>query len=351
MPPPTATMSRTPTATLTPSHTPTLTFTPSRTPTRTPTQAATGTVTRTPTPNRGCDRIDFVADVTVPRNSIFAPGASFTKVWRLKNVGTCTWKTTYRVVLVSGDRMGGQNLMPLPAEVAPGQTVDLRMNFTAPAVEGTYQGNWQIRNDKNEIFGTTATANRPFSLFIRVKAPPLTGTVYDLVANACSAQWSSGAGTLNCQGANLRRNGYVLRRSVSKPENGAIVVKPSLLTVPQNTLHGYIRALFPSFRVQKGDRFQAIVSCEVGATSCGVLFRLDYQLADGVVYELWSVEEHYERNTSTVDIDLSSLAGQDVNFVLTVLSLGPASDNRALWVEPRIVRSGSASSVTLTSTP
>ena len=57
-----------------------------------------------------------------------------------------------------------------------------------------------------------------------------------------------------------------------------------------------------------------------------------------VVHELWSVEEHYEGNTSTVDIDLSSLAGQDVNFVLTVLSLGPASDNRALWVEPRIVR-------------
>ena len=50
------------------------------------------------------------------------------------------------------------------AEVAPGQTIDLSMKFTAPAIEGTYQGNWQIRNDKGEIFGTTATANRPFSL-------------------------------------------------------------------------------------------------------------------------------------------------------------------------------------------
>jgi len=247
--------------------------------------------------------------------------------------------------------MGGQNLMPLPAEVAPGQTVDLSMKFTAPAVERTHQGNWQIRNDKGEIFGTTATANRPFPLLIRVKASPLMGTVYDFVANACSAQWSSGAGTLNCQGANLRRNGYVLRQSLAKPENGAIIVKPSLLTVPQNTLHGYIRALYPSFNVQKGDRFQATVSCEVGATACGILFRLDYQLADGVVHELWSVEERYNRNTSTVDIDLSSLAGQDVNFILTVLSLGPASDNRALWIEPRIVRRGTAPSVTLTPTP
>lgn len=247
--------------------------------------------------------------------------------------------------------MSGQNLMPLPTEVAPGQTIDLRMNFTAPPVEGTYLGNWQIRNDKGEIFGTTATANRPFSLFVRVKTPPPTGTVYDFVANVCSAQWSSGAGTLNCQGANLRRNGYVLKQSLAKPENGAILVKPSLLTVPQNTLHGYIRALYPSFHVQEGDRFQAIVSCEVGATSCAVLFRLDYQLADGIVRELWAVEEHYEGNTSTVNIDLGSLAGQDVNFVLTVLSLGPASDNRAVWVEPRIVRSGTTPSVTLTPMP
>ena len=241
--------------------------------------------------------------------------------------------------------------MPLPAEVAAGQTIDLRLNFTAPTVEGTYVGNWQIRNDKDEIFGTTATANRPFSLFIRVKKPPLTGTVYDFVANVCSAQWSSGAGTLNCQGANLRRNGFVLRQTLAKPENGAIVVKPNLLTVPQNTLYGYISALYPSFNVQKGDRFQAVVSCEVGATSCGVLFRLDYQLADGVVSQLWAVEEHYERDTTTMDIDLSALAGKDVNFVLTVLSLGPASNDRALWVEPRIVRSGTAPSVTLTPTP
>jgi hypothetical protein len=116
-------------------------------------------------------------------------------------------------------------------------------------------------------------------------------------------------------------------------------------------LYGYINALYASFNVQKGDRFQAVVSCEVGATSCAVLFRLDYQLADGVVRQLWAVEEHYEGNTSTVDIDLSALAGQDVNFVLTVLSLGPASNNRALWVEPRIVRSGTAPLITLTPTP
>jgi hypothetical protein len=266
-------------------------------------------------------------------------------------VGTCIWKKSYRVVLIRGDLMGGQNSMTFPTDVAPGQTIDLIMNFTAPNIEGNYQGDWQLRNDRGEVFNMAATANRPFSLSIRVKAPPLTGTVYDFVSNACSAQWSSGAGTLVCPGINRDRKGFVLRRSLSRLENGLTIVKPSLLTVPQSVLHGYIQAVYPSFKVQKGDSFRAVVNCEAGVTSCGVLFRLDYQLEDELMHELWAVNEHYEGNTSTVNLDLGPLVGQDVKFVLTVLSTGPISGDRALWVEPRIVRSDTAPAVALTPTP
>jgi len=290
-----------------------------------------------------------MGDVTVPDNSVFAPGSSFTKVWRLRNAGTCTWTTTYRVVLVSGDLMRGQNLMPLPNEVAPGQTIDLAMNFTAPLIQGSYRGNWQIRNERGEVFGTTSTANRPFWVSIVVNTPALTGTAYDFVANACSAQWFSGTGVLRCPGINNDANGFVLKQSSSRLEDGNLLIRPSLLTVPQNTFNGYIRGVYPSFKVQNGDHFQAIVSCEGNATSCGVLFRFDYQLADGLVRDFWAFGERYEGQYFTADLDLSPLAGQDVRFVLTILSLGPASGDRALWVEPRIVRSGP--SVTLTPTP
>ena len=251
-------------------------------------------------------------------------------------------------MLVSGDAMRGQNFMPLPNEVAPGQTIDLAMNFTAPLIEGAYRGNWQIRNDKGEIFGTTSTANRPFWVAINVRAPTLTGTAYDFVANACSAQWFSGAGNLNCPGANNDRNGFVLRQSSARLEDGTVITRPSLLTAPQNIFNGYIRGVYPSFKMQNGDRFQAIVNCEGRATSCGVLFRLDYQLADGLVRDFWAFGEQYEGSYFIVDLDLSPLAGQDVRFVLTILSLGPASGDRALWVEPRITRSGSAPLVTPT---
>lgn len=293
----------------------------------------------------------MVADVNVPNNSVFTPGTAFTKIWRLKNVGTCTWKTSYRVVLVDGELIGGQNSMPLPAGVAPGQTIDLSMDFTAPKLEGFYRGSWQLRNDRGEIFNMASTANRPFSIAILVRAPPSTGTVYDFIANGCSALWSSGAGRLACPGTNRDIKGFVLRQSLSRLESRTTVVEPSLLTVPQNTLHGYIRGIYPPFKVQKGDRLQAMVNCESGATACRVLFRVDYQVGNGPVQELWEVDERYDGRTTTVDINLSSLAGQDVKFTLTVLSLGTASGDRALWVGPRITRSGGGVSITSTPTP
>jgi hypothetical protein len=242
------------------------------------------------------------------------------------------------VVLVSGEAMGGQNLMPLPREVAPGQTIDLAMNFKAPIINGSYRGNWQIQNDKGEIFGTTFTANRPFWVSIRVQSPTLTGPAYDFVANACSAQWFTGNGNITCPGTNNDKDGFVLRPSVARLEDGTTSTKPSLLTVPQDASNGYIRGVYPSFKVQPGDRLQTIVNCEGNATSCGVLLRIDYQLADGIVRDFWAFGEQYDGKYFAVDLDLSALAGQDVRFVFTVLSLGPASGDRALWVEPRIMR-------------
>lgn len=229
--------------------------------------------------------------------------------------------------------------MPLPREVAPGETIDLAMNFKAPLLVGSYRGNWQIQNDKGEIFGTTVTANKPFWIAIRVETPRLTGTAYDFVANACSAQWFNGAGNLNCPGSNNASGGFILRQSNARLEDGTSLTKPSLITAPEKVFNGYIRGVYPSVKIQQGDRLQAIVNCEYRATSCGVLFRVDYQLADGIVRDFWAFGEQYDGQYFAVDLDLSSLAGQDVRFVLSILSLGDASGDRALWVEPRIVRS------------
>ena len=143
---------------------------------------------------------------------------------------------------------------------------------------------------------------------------------------------------LECPGTNLDRDGFVLLQSTAKLEDGTTQAAPSLLTAPQNIFNGFIRGVYPSFNVQNGDRFRAIVNCERGATSCGVLFRVDYQLSDGIVRDFCAFGEQYEGAYFTVDLDLSPLAGKNVKFVITILSLGDAAGDRALWVQPRVVR-------------
>jgi hypothetical protein len=72
------------------------------------------------------DRAQFVADVTVPDGSRYDPNATFTKTWRLRNSGTCTWTNAYTMVFDSGTQMGSTTSVNLPAaSTAPGQTVDV----------------------------------------------------------------------------------------------------------------------------------------------------------------------------------------------------------------------------------
>src|SRR5512134_2558781 len=49
-----------------------------------------------------CDAAAFVSDVSYPDGSTVALGSTFTKIWRIRNTGTCTWNTSYALVFVSG---------------------------------------------------------------------------------------------------------------------------------------------------------------------------------------------------------------------------------------------------------
>jgi hypothetical protein len=222
--------------------------------------------------------------------------------------------------------------------VEPGQVVDLAISLVAPLEPGRYRGSWMLRNPAGQLFGISSTANQPFWVDIRVAGLPQLDKVYDFVENACTAQWFSGTGLLPCPGAEGDQKGFVVKLTNPRLEDGTAFTGPGLLTFPENTANGYIRGIYPSFKVQNGDHFQAIVNCERNATSCWVLFRLDYQTGSGLIRDYWAFGEHYDGQYFTVDLDLSPLAGQDVKFVLSVLSLGPASGDRAVWIEPRIVR-------------
>ncbi len=133
--------------------------------------AASPTPPPTATSELPCDRADFVDDVTIPDGTKLAPGESFVKTWRLRNSGSCTWTTSYRVVFESGNALGAPASINLPASVPPGATVDISIQMKAPDAPKDYESNWKLQNASGTIFGTGSTGTKPFWARITVVAP------------------------------------------------------------------------------------------------------------------------------------------------------------------------------------
>lgn len=113
-------------------------------------------------------RITDIQDITVPDNSVYKPGDTFTKIWQLTNGGSATWSSDFKLVFVNGDLMGATTVT-LGHTVAPNQTVDVSVNLVAPATDGTYQGNFMLQTNSGNSFGFGAAADQAFWVKIIVR--------------------------------------------------------------------------------------------------------------------------------------------------------------------------------------
>ena len=118
-------------------------------------------------------RATYVADVTIPDNTVLAPGAKFVKTWRIRNDGTCAWgpgQTVDAIEMVGGNVMGHATRVPLTATTLKGQTTDISVPMVAPAQPGTYRSDWKFRKTNGQLFGLGASGATPFYVQIVVKA-------------------------------------------------------------------------------------------------------------------------------------------------------------------------------------
>lgn len=160
------------------SATPLFTETASPTPLATITPIPSAAVTNTPaaTATSNCNVAQFITDVTIPDGTVMTPGQSFTKKWRIKNIGSCAWNG-YTLAFDSGDPMGAVSSKPIPA-VNPGQEVDLEVDFTAPNTAGTYRSYWRIVTNNNVLVPVAGGyQGRSFYADIKVQAPTATNTL------------------------------------------------------------------------------------------------------------------------------------------------------------------------------
>lgn len=310
-------------------------------------QAALASETATPIPSatpvatEECEhKASFVSDVTIPDDTNIPAGDEFTKTWRIRNTGTCTWNPEYDLVFDSGNIMAGPTNVSLPAVVLPSDTVDLSVTLQAPNSPGTYKGNWKLRTPEGLIFGIGSNADKAFFVQIIVGPTPTPkpSSAYNFVDSYCDAEWRSGAGILPCPGDDSDATGFVVKLDAPKLENGSVENEAALFTHPEWVNNGVVTGKYPAFDVEEGDTFRAVIGCLDNGLACDVRFQLNYRADGGSLQNLATWNEQYDGNIQTIELDLSSLAGKSVEFVLAVQANGSSAQDWAFWLQPRIVR-------------
>jgi hypothetical protein len=300
-----------------------------------------------------CFEASFKGDVTIPDGSLIIAGTTFVKTWSVQNLSTCTWHG-YTLVNSGGDNLGAAASTPLP-DVLPGQTIDVSVTMTAPATNGEYTQYFMLKSDTGFQFGTGSGYVHPFYAKIEViqfyaltLAPtldfsvipliPLETSVYNFASNYCSATWKNGSGALPCPGTTSDATGFVVRNDSPYLQNGDQYDGPTLFTHPQWIDNGTIAGFYPGLDVKDGYRFKATLGCGYNGGACEALLQLNYSSDGGptTLFQQWTIK--YGDAPVEVNLDLSSLAGHNVKFILAVSAKGSSAQDWVQWVNPRIVK-------------
>jgi hypothetical protein len=298
--------------------------------------------TQTPTPTRTsepCNRAEFVEDVAIADGTVFYPEESFTKIWRLRNGGTCTWTSDYAVVYTSGNAMHSLASVPLGQTVAPGGTIDVSVRLRAPKEVGDYTGEWMLRTNNSVLFGTGSAAEKPIWVTIKVKKRPDLDKNHpgDFALNYQSARWETSTGVVACPSAVENFvDGSVFHTDAPKLEGGYQDNEPAIVLIPSDGSGGMIAGRYPPIRVVNGNDFHALVGCMDDSPECDVTFELSYRVNGGAEISLGTWHEKSEGQYTDILLDLNSLDGKDVEFILKVHNNGNSKDDRVFWMVPRI---------------
>ncbi len=282
-----------------------------------------------------CEAANYVADVTIPVNTLFAPGEEFVKTWRIENAGSCPWTPAYSLVFGGGDFSGGATQISLPESVQPGGRVDISLQMAAPSRPGYYQGYWSLVAPNGQVIGIMLAPMGALWVQIEVRSTESMRGEYDFATNYCAAQWVSNREYLTCPGSRDNPGGSM--QLLNQPElESRKENEVAIWMRPGTGRNSWISAEYPAFRIHDGDHFMSEVGCLRDNPGCELVFELNYREIDNDVINLNSWYQSYDEITQLIEIDLSDLAGETVRFILRVTNVGKAADANAFWLVPRI---------------
>jgi len=178
------------------------------TPTITPTPTASDTPTPTFTPTPPCaPKAQFVVDVTFPDGTPLSPGSRVTKIWRVKNTGSCAWDGNHRLVQTPGGGLKADTPdTPLPP-VAPGDSVDISLTIALAAdapIGEARSAEFELRDPKGARFArltmkvivAEGTPSAPVEPTLSFGVGSISGAVWNDVCHASGAGGGPSVG--NC---------------------------------------------------------------------------------------------------------------------------------------------------------
>ena len=94
----------------------------------------------------------FITDVTIPDFTKLEPDEPISKLWQIRNTGTCSWGPGYTVVFKEGHAMTAKLEHALyPAQ--PDANAIIQIDMTTPSSPGDYQGYWLLYDPDGIMFG------------------------------------------------------------------------------------------------------------------------------------------------------------------------------------------------------
>jgi hypothetical protein len=223
-------------------------------------------------------------------------------------------------VFSGGDAMDAPASVQLTSgTVNPGQNVDVSVDLTAPTSEGTYRGNWQLRDPSDVLFGVENSTSGLFWVEINVVKPEVTVTI---VWTSRGQVYDDGTvGTPNNSGDS----------SVNKGLQGFITY--DLSSLPDDAEITKVKFIYTSYDVL-GDPFVELGCLRVYADNYGALGPGDYtpppvsnhinkfcseaELSNGVIQQF---------NTKGIDAIQDALASDQFQVRLQFNELETNNDN------------------------
>lgn len=135
------------------------------------------------------DKASFSEDVTIPDGTLEHIGDQFTKTWKIRNEGTCDWKS-YSLIYAGGEAMNGPMSIPLQ-EIKPGEFANISVQLQTPQRGGSQTGYWEFQNAAGKTFGVGAGADGLLWVQITVDYPTPLPVSQTSTSQAATSQTST----------------------------------------------------------------------------------------------------------------------------------------------------------------